>query len=71
MFHNGEETIEYWIMFYFKIHLNLKSHGNLGVFLVFLENAQWIRFYEGDLEMFRPKVWEILNFEYFLTLKIQ
>ncbi len=26
---------------------------------------------EGDLEIFTPKLQEILNFEYFLSLKIQ
>jgi hypothetical protein len=30
-----------------------------------------VGFNEVDLEILRPKVWEILNFEYFLSLKIQ
>jgi hypothetical protein len=44
----------------------------LNTFLVLLENAQLGGFNEGNLEIFRlVKVWEILNFEYFMSLEIQ
>jgi len=34
---------------------------NLGALLVLLESPQRVRFDEGDLEIFRPEVQEILN----------
>jgi hypothetical protein len=47
--------------------------------LVLLESSQWTGFNEGDLgknkfkkkKKKRVKVWEVLNFEYILSLKIQ
>jgi hypothetical protein len=39
--------------------------------LVLLENPGWLGSNESDLESFRHKLWEILNFELFLSLKIQ
>jgi hypothetical protein len=43
----------------------LKTIGKLGVFLVLLESPHWVGFNEGDLEIFRPNVDKILNFEFF------
>jgi hypothetical protein len=39
--------------------------------LVLLERPKWVKFNEGHLEIFRLKVWETLNFDFFLSLKIQ
>jgi hypothetical protein len=39
--------------------------------LVLLERPEWIGFNEGDLKILKSKVWEILNFEFFWSLKIQ
>jgi hypothetical protein len=39
--------------------------------LVLLENPWWLGSNESDLKIFRHKLWEILNFELFLSLKIQ
>jgi len=42
------------------------------VLLVLLESPHWVGFNEGYLEIFRPKVDEILNLElFFLALEIQ
>ncbi len=59
--------------FLLKIHLNQnqKLKGNLGSLLIFLESPHWVGFNEVDLEIFRSKVWGILNFECFLSLEIQ
>jgi len=35
------------------------------------ENVAILGCYEDDLKTYRPKVWEILNFGWFLSLKIQ
>jgi hypothetical protein len=37
--------------------------SNLGALLVLLECPQQVRFNEGDLEIFRPELHEILNLE--------
>jgi hypothetical protein len=50
--------------------LKRKLQANLGVLLILLENRSWIKFNEGELELFRPKVQEIFNFDYFFSLKI-
>jgi len=52
--------------FFIEFLCNWKLKGNLGVPLVLMESPQWVAFNEGDLEFFRPKVQEILNFEYFV-----
>lgn len=49
-------------------NLNLKCCGTL---LVFLEILQWIAFNGDGLIIYRPKVQEIIKFEYFLSVKIQ
>jgi hypothetical protein len=38
--------------------------------LVLLENPKWVEFNEGNLEILRPKMWEILNFDFF-SLKFE
>jgi hypothetical protein len=39
--------------------------------LVSLESPWQLGFNEGDLELFRPKLGEILNFKKYLSLEIQ
>jgi hypothetical protein len=39
--------------------------------LVLLESLNWVRFNEGDLEILKPKVQKILNFESFFSLEIE
>jgi hypothetical protein len=73
-FHNVStydgQGIEYWTKFSMKIHFDWKKiWGNLGMLLLFLVNLQWVGINEGDLEIFRFKVWDILNFEYFCHWK--
>jgi hypothetical protein len=41
----------------------LKLYKNLGKLSVSLGSPSWVGFNEGDLEIFRCKVWKILNFE--------
>jgi hypothetical protein len=62
-----------WTILSLKIHLNQKNKlwKNLGVLLVLLGNLQQVGFNENDLEIFRHKVWKILNFEQFLSLEIK
>ncbi len=62
-FHNGltygGQVIEYWIIFIEKLFKSkLKIIGEFGCPLDIVD--QWVRFNEGDLEIFRPKVWEIV-----------
>jgi hypothetical protein len=67
------EVIDCWIFFSLKIHLNQNSKlkGNLGALMILLESTHCGRFNEIYLENFRARRWEILNFECFLSLKIQ
>jgi hypothetical protein len=69
--YNGE-VIEYWTIFSIKIHFNQNSKllSKLGTLLIVLESPRWVGLNEDNLEIFRPKVREILNFEYFLSLEI-
>jgi hypothetical protein len=64
------EVIEYWTIFFWKIHINQNwtLHGNLGMVFVFPESPQWVGFNEADLEIFRPKVWEIMKFLWMLNI---
>jgi hypothetical protein len=41
-----------------------KSKANLGTFSWYVWKV--LGYNEGDLDVFKPKVWELLNFEYFL-----
>jgi hypothetical protein len=62
----GEKVIENWINFSLKIHLNQNSKNYWGIwahFWLVLESSLWVRFNDGDLENFKPKVREILKFE--------
>jgi len=36
--------------------------------MALLESHQLVGFNEGYLEILRPKVWEVFNFEYYLSL---
>jgi hypothetical protein len=36
----------------------------MGMLLVCWKGSQWIVYNESDLEVFRPKVWEIVNIQY-------
>jgi len=36
-----------------------------------LENAQWVHVLQSDFVIFHPMMWELLNFELFLLIKIQ
>jgi len=47
----------------------LKIVGNLGTLLVLLKSPYWVGFNEGDLEVFRLKSQERLNFEFFCYWK--
>jgi hypothetical protein len=66
-------AIEYWIILFLKIHLNQnwKFKGDWGVFLILLENLSFEKCYGGDTIILKPKMWEILNFEWILSLRIQ
>jgi hypothetical protein len=71
-FQNVTTWRSYWILnnFFIKNHLNWnrKLERNLGTLLVWWK--AWLRFNESNLEFFRLKVWEILIFEYLLSLEI-
>jgi hypothetical protein len=45
-----------------KFSLKSKLKKNLCALLILLENLLWIGFNEGNLEVFKPKVWELLKF---------
>jgi hypothetical protein len=64
--------IEYWTKFSLKFHFNQNKNlkGNMGMLLVLLESSQWVGHNVGNLKISRPKVWEILTFEQFWSLRI-
>jgi len=74
LFHNVKtydlRCSNYWILSNFfienSIYSNIKMWKNWGTFLVLLKSPQWVRIYVDDFIIFRPKLWEPLNFEYFL-----
>jgi hypothetical protein len=47
------------------------NHEHLSMVFVMLESPQWVVLHEGDFEMFRPMMQELLNIEKKLPLKIQ
>ncbi len=72
-FHNVLTYSEYWTIFSLKIYLN-QSENYKQIWRCSWhcwESPHWVGFNEGDLKKFRLKIWKILNFKYFLLLKIQ
>ncbi len=69
----GVEVLEYWMSFSLKIQLNhdRKFQSNWDVSLVLLERSRREGFNEISFLRFGLRMWEILNFKWFLSLKIQ
>ncbi len=69
----GGEVFDYWMIFSLKFKLNHRWEfwRNLNVPLVFLERSWWARLNRIYLVRFGFKMWEILIFKWFLSLKIQ
>ncbi len=67
------KVLEYWMISSLKIRLNCswKFWTNWNVLLVFFERSWWAGFNEIYLVRFGFKMWEILIFKWFLSLKIQ
>jgi hypothetical protein len=60
-FHNVLIMVEKLLnieQFFTKFSLEWKLKKNLSALLILLENLLWIGFYEGNLEVLKPKVWE-------------
>jgi hypothetical protein len=69
----GAKVLEYWIIHSLKIKLNhsWKFWRNWNVPLVLLERSCWARFNGIYLVRFGFRMWEILIFKWYLSLKIQ
>ncbi len=67
------KVLEYWMISSLKIELNCswKSRRNWNVPLVLLERSWWAGFNGIYLVRFGFRMWEILIFKQFLSLKIQ
>jgi hypothetical protein len=69
---NGE-VLEYWMISSLKIKLNWSWNfqRNWNVPLMLLERSWWIAFNGIYLIRFGFRMWDILDFKWFLSLKIQ
>ncbi len=69
----GAEVLEYWMIYSLKIKLNhkWKFQKNWDVPLVLLERSWWAGFNGISFVRFGLRMPEILNFKWFLLLKIQ
>jgi hypothetical protein len=67
------KLLEYWMIFSLKIKLNRgwKFQRNWNVHLVLLEISWWAGFNGIYLVRFGFRMWEVLIFKWFLSLKIQ
>jgi hypothetical protein len=67
------KVLEYWMISSLKIKLNhsWKFQGNWNVPLMLLERSWWAGFNGIYLVRFGFRMWEILNFKWFLLLKFQ
>jgi hypothetical protein len=69
----GAKVLEYWMISSLKIKLNhsFKFRRNWNVPLVLLERSWWARLHGIYSVRFAFRMWEILNFKWFLPLNIQ
>jgi hypothetical protein len=67
------KVLEYWTIFSLKIQFNCSWNfwWNWNVLLVLLERTWWTGFNVIYLVRFGFRMWEMLNFKWFLLLKIQ
>jgi hypothetical protein len=69
----GVEVLEYWMISSLKIKLNpsWKFRKNWNEPLISLERSWWVGFNGIYLVLFGFRMWKILVFKWFLSLKIQ